>query len=380
MALLESSRFQLTPDMSICRVLNGMWQVSGGHGPIEFDAAIDSMQAHDDRGFTTWDLADHYGPAEDLIGEFRRRLLASTGGEAVNRLQALTKWVPSPGPMTREIVESNIDVSLRRMNVEALDMLQFHWWAYEDRRYLDALSHLVRLRDEGRVRHLGLTNFDTATLERIVDGGFGIVSNQIQYSLVDLRPEVRMAEFCEGHGIRLLTYGTLCGGLLTDSYLGQREPTPWELNTASLRKYKQMIDAWGGWDLFQELLTILNGVASKHGVSSANVAVRYVLDRPAVAGVIVGVRLGVAEHREERPRAYPGGDEQGQRPVRGHRRLRRRVPPLAVRLAPFYAFARSSSVARLRPAGRSCWHPAPRTDRGRPQKTVRTMTCSSWRY
>ena len=198
MALLESSRFQLTPDMSICRVLNGMWQVSGGHGPIEFDAAIDSMQAHDDRGFTTWDLADHYGPAEDLIGEFRRRLLASTGGEAVNRLQALTKWVPSPGPMTREIVESNIDVSLRRMNVEALDMLQFHWWAYEDRRYLDALSHLVRLRDEGRVRHLGLTNFDTATLERIVDGGFGIVSNQIQYSLVDLRPEVRMARILRG--------------------------------------------------------------------------------------------------------------------------------------------------------------------------------------
>lgn len=304
MALLESNRFQLTPDMSICRVLNGMWQVSGGHGPIDFDAAIDSMQAHDDRGFTTWDLADHYGPAEDLIGELRRRLLASTGREAVKRMQALTKWVPSPGPMTREIVESNIDVSLRRMNVEALDMLQFHWWDYEDTRYLDALSNLVRLRDEGRVRHLGLTNFDTATLERIIDGGFGIVSNQVQYSLVDLRPEVRMAELCEEHGIRLLTYGTLCGGLLTDSYLARREPTPRELNTASLRKYKQMIDAWGGWDLFQELLTTLNGVASKHGVSSANVAVRYILDRPAVAGVIVGVRLGVAEHREDNARVF----------------------------------------------------------------------------
>ena len=206
--------------------------------------------------------------------------------------------------MTREIVESNIDVSLRRMNVEALDMLQFHWWDYGDTRYLDALSNLVRLRDEGRVRHLGLTNFDTATLERIVDGGFGIVSNQVQYSLVDLRPEVKMAEFCQEHGIRLLTYGTLCGGLLTDSYLGQREPAPWELNTASLRKYKQMIDVWGGWDLFQELLTTLNAVASEHGVSSANVAIRCMLDRPAVAGVIVGVRLGVAEHREDNARVF----------------------------------------------------------------------------
>ena len=69
MALPESSRFQLTPDMSICRVLNGMWQVSGAHGPIELNAAIDSMLAHHDRGFTTWDLADHYGPAEDFVGE-----------------------------------------------------------------------------------------------------------------------------------------------------------------------------------------------------------------------------------------------------------------------------------------------------------------------
>lgn len=299
MVLPESSRFQLTPDMSICRLLNGMWQVSGAHGPIELNAAIDSMLAHHDRGFTTWDLADHYGPAEDFIGEYRQRLVASRGEGALQQMQAFTKWVPPPGPMTRKIVESNIDVSIRRMNVEALDMLQFHWWDYEDSGYLDALYYLAQLRDEGVIRHVSLTNFDTATLERIVDSGIGIVSNQVQYSLVDLRPEVQMAQFCQGVGIRLLTYGTLCGGLLSDKYLGQPEPTPGELNTASLRKYKQMIDAWGGWGLFQELLTTLNAVATQHGASTANVAVRYILDRPAVAGVIVGVRLGVAEHLED---------------------------------------------------------------------------------
>ena len=304
MALPESSRFQLTPDMSICRVLNGMWQVSGAHGPIESNAAIDSMLAHHDRGFTTWDLADHYGPAEDFIGEYRQRLIASRGRDELQQMQAFTKWVPPPGPMTRRIVESNIDVSLRRMNVEALDMLQFHWWDYDDPRYLDALHHLAQLRDEGKIRHLGLTNFDTATLEKIIDGGIGIVSNQVQYSLVDLRPEVQMAQFCQGRGIRLLTYGTLCGGLLSDRYLGQPEPTPGALNTASLRKYKQMIDAWGGWSLFQELLTTLSGVAAHHDASTANVAVRYVLDRPVVAGVIVGARLGVAEHLKDNARVF----------------------------------------------------------------------------
>ena len=262
MALPESSRFQLTPDMSICRVLNGMWQVSGAHGPIEPNAAVDSMLAYHDSGLTTWDLADHYGPAEDFIGQFRQRLADSQGQAALRQVQAFTKWVPRPGPMTSSIVEGRIDVSLKRMNVDAIDMLQFHWWDYDDPRYLDALHHLAQLRDEGKIRHLSLTNFDTATLEKIIDGGIGIVSNQVQYSLVDLRPEVQMAQFCEGRGIRLLAYGTLCGGLLSDRYLGQPEPTPGELNTASLRKYKQMIDAWGGWGLFQELLTTLNAVAA----------------------------------------------------------------------------------------------------------------------
>ena len=299
MTLPKSSRFQLTPDMSICRLLNGMWQVSGGHGRIESNAAIDSMVAHHDRGFTTWDLADHYGPAEDFIGEFRRRLAASRGKEALRQTQAFTKWVPSPGPMTRDIVEANIDLALRRMGVEALGMLQFHWWEYADSRYMDALHHLAKLRDDGRIRRLGLTNFDTSTLERIVDGGIEIVSNQVQYSLVDLRPEVRMAQFCQGNDVRLLTYGTLCGGLLSDRYLGQPEPTLRDLNTASLRKYKQMIDAWGGWGLFQELVTTLKTVAARHEASIANVAVRCILDRPAVAGVIVGVRLGVSEHIDD---------------------------------------------------------------------------------
>ncbi len=76
------------------------------------------------------------------------------------------------------------------------------------------------------------------------------------------------------------------------------------LNTASLRKYKQMIDAWGGWDLFQQLLSALRAVADRHNASIADVAVRYVLDCPAVAGVIVGARLGVAEHINENARVF----------------------------------------------------------------------------
>jgi len=293
-----------TPDLPICRLLNGLWQVSGGHGRIDPAAAVDDMLRYHDAGFTTWDLADHYGPAEDFIGQFRRRLVARSGPQALDQMQAFTKWVPSPGPMTRQVVEQAVDVSRRRMETETLDLLQFHWWDYRDGRYLDALEHLAALRAAGKLRHLGLTNFDTQRLEIMLQRSLPIVSNQVQYSLVDRRPEVAMAPFCQEHGVVLFTYGTLLGGLLSERFLGRPEPGSRELTTSSLRKYKQMIDAWGGWALFQELLQAADQIARRHEVSIANVAVRAILDRPAVAGVIVGARLGLAEHLADNARVF----------------------------------------------------------------------------
>ena len=299
-----SRRIQLATDLQICRTLNGMWQVSGSHGHIDPEKAVESMFSYLDAGFTTWDLADHYGPAEDFIGEFRRRLADRRGSDTTTGIQAFTKWVPNPGPMDRSWVEENINKSLRRMDVESLDLLQFHWWDYGDERYLKAMEHLGALRDEGKIRHLGLTNFDTQHLQKIVDEGHQVVSNQVQYSLIDRRPEIKMAQYCQNRGIHILAYGTLAGGLLSDRYLGQPEPGRVALTTASLSKYKQMVDAWGGWDLLQELLLGLKGIADRHQVSIADVAMRYIMDRPSVAGVIVGTRLGVAEHLEDNGQVF----------------------------------------------------------------------------
>ena len=304
MNLPASSRLQLTPDLNICRILNGMWQVSGAHGHIDPKSAIQSMFEYMDAGFTTWDLADHYGPAEDFIGEFRRQLVATRGKEALSNLQAFTKWVPRPTKMTKQLVEKNIDISLQRMGVETLDLMQFHWWKYQDKNYLDALKYMAELQDEGKIKHLALTNFDTEHLKIITEAGIKIVSNQVQFSLIDRRPEVNMVQFCTEHNIKLFTYGTLCGGLLSEKYLGQKEPPEGELSTASLRKYKNIVDAWGGWSLFQELLSALEEIAQKHKVSIPNVAVRYILDKPVVAGVIVGARLGVSSHLEDNAKVF----------------------------------------------------------------------------
>ena len=113
-----------------------------------------------------------------------------------------------------------------------------------------------------------------------------------------------MAEFCATHGITLLTYGTLLGGLLSETWLGRPEPGRAELATVSQQKYKNMIDAWGGWGLFQELLAALKPVADKHAAGITEIGARYVLDQPAVAGVIIGARLGVAEHIDANARIF----------------------------------------------------------------------------
>ena len=281
-----------------------MWQVSGAHGLIDPGTAVENMFDYLDSGFTTWDLADHYGPAEDFVGQFHRKLAASRGSSALSGVQAFTKWVPQPGKMTRGLVEESVAMSLRRMDVEAVDPLQFHWWDYADNNYLDALTYLSELQRQGTIRHLGLTNFDTEHLKRIVDHGIGVVSNQVQFSLIDRRPEVQMVGFCQESGLQLLTYGTLCGGLLSDKYLGQPQPRGSALDTASLSKYVRMVEAWGDWGLFQQLLVTLKGIGDKNSVSIANVAVRYILDRPTVAGVIVGTRLGLTDHREENARVF----------------------------------------------------------------------------
>ena len=280
-----------------------MWQVAGGHGQINQEVAISEMLQYHEAGLTSWDMADIYGPAEEFLGQFRKRL-AEKGEAELAKSQALTKFVPSPGPMTRSIVEYYIDKSIKRMNVKSIDLLQFHWWDYNDASYIDALHHLSKLQGEGKIKHLGLTNFDTARMQIMVEQGFRLVSNQIQYSIVDQRPQVKMTPFCQKHGIKLLCYGTLLGGFFSEKYLGRQEPARSDLSTLSLQKYKNMIDIWSGWQLFQELLSIMDQIAKKHDTSIANVATRFVLDRPEVAGVIIGARLGITNHISDNLRVF----------------------------------------------------------------------------
>ncbi|MBD3196969.1 MAG: aldo/keto reductase [Candidatus Lokiarchaeota archaeon] len=276
-----------------------MWQVSGNHGVINRDEAIESMLIHSKSGLFTWDLADHYGPAEDFVKVFRETLKEKEENDLLKKIKFFTKWVPRPQKITDEKVRAAVDVSCKRMGMDSLDMLQFHWWDYRNKEYLKAMEYLDDLREEGLIKHLGLTNFDSKHVQEFVDMGIKIVSNQVQYSIIDTRPESLMQDICEKNNIKLLVYGTLGGGLLTKRFLNKSKPNASQLNTASLYKYYNMVQRWGDWNLFTELLNVLQMIAEKHKVSIANVAVRYTLENPIVAAAIVGVRLGISEHIQE---------------------------------------------------------------------------------
>jgi aryl-alcohol dehydrogenase-like predicted oxidoreductase len=289
-------QYSLAHDLSICRILNGMWQVSGVHGKINPKSAVDDMVRYHAAGLTSWDMADIYGRAEEIFGAFRQKIQSDLGAEESSKITALTKFVPNPTTMSYSLVERSIDKSLSRMRVPMIDAVQFHWWDYENSNYLDAMRHLSDMRDRGKVRHIALTNFDTQRMQEMADCGFKFISNQVQYSIIDQRPSVKMERFCKQNKIGILAYGVLCGGFISEKYIGRPEPRMQSLDTVSLQKYKKMIDMWGGWILFQKLLLILEKIAKKHGVSIANVAMRYILDTPQVAGIIIGARLGISSN------------------------------------------------------------------------------------
>ncbi|WP_108660283.1 aldo/keto reductase [Acuticoccus kandeliae] len=290
---------RLAPDLTITRVVTGLWQVADMEKdgtPLDLDKAADHLDAYAADGFSSFDMADHYGSAELIAG----RVLARHPG--ASRPLAFTKWCPEPGPMTAEIVRAGVEERCRRLGVDTVDLLQFHWWTFDHPAWLDALHEMKRLQEEGLIGAIGVTNFDAAHLALALADGVPIVSNQVSFSLIDRRAEGPLAALCAARGVKLLAYGTLCGGFLSERWLGKADPET--IGDWSGMKYRRFIEAAGGWDAYQGILRAADAIARKHGVSVSNVATRWVLEHDFVGGVIIGVRLGERDHRADNHRLF----------------------------------------------------------------------------
>ncbi|OHW90825.1 aldo keto reductase [Colletotrichum incanum] len=194
-------------------------------------------------------MADHYGDAELVYAHFRNRLSPSVRSQVL----AATKWcvfAPPAEPLTSTLVFEKVKERYRRLGGR-VELLQFHWHDYSCKDYLNILVELVRLTaiHPDLVSTIGLCNFDSEHTVEVCEyliaktGSIGIVSNQVQvatkpnhyfleqeslkklqFSLIDSRPLHLMVNVCAKYGLKLLTYGSLCGGFLSAQWLGQVAP------------------------------------------------------------------------------------------------------------------------------------------------------------
>ena len=282
----------LRPGYECPRVIKGGWQLAGDHGAVDRARSVADMERFLDAGITAFDCADIYVGVEEMIGDFIATVCSSRGTQAADRIKVHTKLVPDfdrLAEVTPADVEAIVDRSLRRLRLEQLSLVQFYWWDLRIGRPYEVLSCLKRLQEKGKIRCLGTTNWSEAAMAPFVEMGFDLISTQVQYSLLDARPAGAFSEWCRQHDIGILCYGALAGGFLTERWLDVDDPG-YAFDNRSLVKYRLIIDEFGGWDLFQELMRVLMTIARKHGVTLAAVAARWVLEQPQVGAAIIGAR------------------------------------------------------------------------------------------
>lgn len=289
---MTPERSELAPGYDICRVIKGGWQLAGGHGAYDRQRAVDDMITFIDAGITTFDCADIYTGVEEMIGDALQALRDRDGATARDRVQVHTKLVPDLdrlATLSHADVEAIIDRSLKRLRIERLDLVQVYWWDLDIGDPAGSLEILKTLQDKGKIRHLGCTNWNEQAMQGFVDAGFDFVSAQVQYSLLDARPQGAFTDWCLDKGIQLLCYGVLAGGFITPAWLGKTDPG-FQFENRSLIKYRLIIEEFGGWDLFQTLLQTLQRIGDRHGVGLSSIATRCMLDQPGVAATIIGAR------------------------------------------------------------------------------------------
>jgi aryl-alcohol dehydrogenase-like predicted oxidoreductase len=133
---------------------------------------------------------------------------------------------------------------------------------------------LTELQQQGKIDLVGVCNLGANDLSTLLDAGIPVATNQVHFSLIDRRAENKVATFCHARGIGLMTFAPLAGGFLSGGWQGASDPVG--TDTPFSREFHALIDADGGWEKFQRLLTALDTIATRHDISIAQVAQRWV--------------------------------------------------------------------------------------------------------
>ncbi len=276
--------------MQITPIGFGAWAVGGGNwefgwGPQEDEQSIAAIQHALELGLNWIDTAAAYGfgHSEEVVG----RALQGVA----DRPYVFTKASLVEGPggkvlhdLSRDSIRREAEASLGRLGIEAIDLYQIHW-PIPDQDIEQGWAALAELRDEGLVRHIGVSNFDVEQMRR-VQGIAPIETLQPEYSLIAREVEESILPFAEGQGIGVIAYSPMGSGLLTGKMTRERiqglPENDWRREDARFTEPRL------GQNL--ALAEAAKRLGERHGVSPGAVAIAWTLRNPAVDGAIVGLR------------------------------------------------------------------------------------------
>jgi aryl-alcohol dehydrogenase-like predicted oxidoreductase len=276
--------------LEITRVGFGAWAIGGGNwefgwGPQDDDESIAAIHHALELGINWIDTAAGYGfgHSEQVVGR------ALAGLE--QRPYVFTKCSLLEGPgrrvvnsLKRDSIRREAEASLSRLGMDAIDLYQIHWPIPEED-LEEGFSAMKELKDEGLVRHIGVSNFNVAQMQRI-SGIAPVETLQPPYSLIAREAESDVLPFAEREGIGVIVYSPMGSGLLTGKMTRERiaglPDDDWRKDDARFREPR----------LSEHLAAAdrVGAVAERLGVSPGAVAIAWTLRNPAVDGAIVGLR------------------------------------------------------------------------------------------
>ena len=277
-------------DMMITSLGVGAWAIGGGGwqfawGPQDDNESIDAIHAALDAGINWIDTAAVYG-----LGHSEEVVARALAGRS-NRPYVFTKcervWDENGkigGSLKRDSIRREIEDSLRRLKVDVIDLYQIHW-AQPDEDIEEGWAAMAELKREGKVRWIGLSNFDRSQLQRAWKIA-PITSLQPPYSIVS--PEIEQAElpFCQEHNIGVIAYSPMKSGLLSGKMTRERiahmpaddfRPRTPNFQEPLLTRNLRLVE-------------LLREIGARHGCAPGEVAIAWTLRHPAVTAAIVGLR------------------------------------------------------------------------------------------
>jgi aryl-alcohol dehydrogenase-like predicted oxidoreductase len=270
-------------DLEVSRITLGTWAIGGSHWGERDDAqASAAIEAAIGEGINIIDTAPAYGSghAEELIGRAikgrRDKIIIATkcGLEIDNGFRNNL----SPVSMEKEL-----DDSLRRLDTDYIDLYQCHW-PDPNTPIDESMQAMLRFRDEGKIRHIGLCNFDGPQLLECLRHA-KIATLQPHYSLLERGIEGGVQQTCVGNGVSIIPYAPLGGGMLTGKYT---EPPTFRKDDARSFFYRFFQKRY--WPGVKALLDVMRDIAAAKNAKVSHVAIAWLLARPGVVTVLAGAR------------------------------------------------------------------------------------------